>query len=154
PPRQHAPVSPATPDNLAYVIYTSGSTGKPKGVMVAHRNIANTLSNRQEAYPLAASARVLQTTSPSFDPSVWEIFAPLMVGATLVVSLPTAYEGAAPLMQAIVKHRITTLQFPTPWLQVLLDEPNLHECDSVQRVFCGGQVLRPDLQERFFARMP
>jgi long-chain acyl-CoA synthetase len=36
--------TPPSKDNLAVIMYTSGSTGKPKGVMIAHRNVAASLS--------------------------------------------------------------------------------------------------------------
>jgi len=71
-----------TPDDLMTVLYTSGSTGRPKGVMLSHRGYMNRLQWMQKTFPLADGDRVAQKTSCCFDISIWEIFWPLMVGAT------------------------------------------------------------------------
>ena len=80
------PVSGVTPANLAYVMYTSGSTGQPKGVMIPHCALSNHMHWMQATFPLTAADRVVQKTPISFDASVWEIFAPLMVGGRLIVA--------------------------------------------------------------------
>jgi len=68
-------------NNLAYVMYTSGSTGKPKGVMVEHRQVNNCISWMQDKFALQQQAIVINRTDLTFDPSVWEIFWPLYIGA-------------------------------------------------------------------------
>jgi amino acid adenylation domain-containing protein len=70
------------PDDLMTVLYTSGSTGRPKGVMLNHRGYMNRLQWMQKAFQLTRGDRVAQKTSCCFDISIWEIFWPLMVGAT------------------------------------------------------------------------
>ncbi len=71
------------PDDLMTVLYTSGSTGKPKGVMLNHQGYMNRLQWMQKAFQLQPGERVAQKTSCCFDISVWELFWPLMVGATV-----------------------------------------------------------------------
>jgi len=70
-------------DDPMVVLYTSGSTGKPKGVVLAHRGYANRFNWMQELFQLRAAERVAQKTSICFDISVWELFWPLMTGATV-----------------------------------------------------------------------
>jgi amino acid adenylation domain-containing protein len=72
-------------DDLAYVIYTSGSTGKPKGVEVTHRSLTNLLTSVVADLPVKKSDVVLATSTISFDISIFEIFAPLISGAHLVI---------------------------------------------------------------------
>jgi amino acid adenylation domain-containing protein len=144
------PEGGATPDNLAYVIYTSGSTGRPKGVMISHRSIANRLLWMQATYPLTPDDRLLQKTVFNFDASVWEFFVPLMSGATLVMARPGGHQDSAYLEQTIAKQRITTLQVVPSMLEVLLDEAGFAECESLRRVFCGGEALTLRAQERFY----
>ena len=102
--------SGVTPANLAYVIYTSGSTGTPKGVAITHRNSAAFLTWAKHATPEAAGARMLATTSISFDLSVYEIFGTLSWGGTVVLvgsalDLPDRPElrasGAATLLNTV-----------------------------------------------------
>src|SRR6185295_5300103 len=144
------PAGGATPDNLAYVIYTSGSTGRPKGVMISHRSIANRLLWMQATYPLTPDNRLLQKTVFNFDASVWEFFVPLMSGATLVMARPGGHQDSAYLVQTIAEQRITTLQVVPSMLEVLLDEAGFAECESLRRVFCGGEALTLRAQERFY----
>jgi amino acid adenylation domain-containing protein len=77
--------SPVTAEHLAYVIYTSGSTGTPKGVAITHGNAVAFLTWAGQATPAPAGARVLATTSMSFDLSVYEIFGTLSWGGTVVL---------------------------------------------------------------------
>ncbi|CZR63261.1 related to non-ribosomal peptide synthetase [Phialocephala subalpina] len=72
----------ATPGELAYVMYTSGSSGKPKGVAVSHLAVSQSLLAHERHIP--HFKRFLQFAAPSFDVSVFEIFFPLIRGATLV----------------------------------------------------------------------
>ena len=70
-------------DDLMVVLYTSGSTGRPKGVMLNHRGYMNRLVWMQNTFQLKLGDRVAQKTSFCFDISVWELFWPLMTGATI-----------------------------------------------------------------------
>ncbi|HTE51610.1 MAG TPA: amino acid adenylation domain-containing protein [Kofleriaceae bacterium] len=86
------PRSPASllgsraPDGaLAYVIYTSGSTGRPKGVGIERRNLATFLAWVETAFSPDEMSRVLASTSVCFDLSVFEIFATLAMGGTVVL---------------------------------------------------------------------
>jgi amino acid adenylation domain-containing protein len=80
----------------AYVIYTSGSTGRPKGVLIEHRALAALLAWARAEFSAAELARVLASTSLSFDVSVFEIFTPLICGGSIeVVSDLLALPGTA-----------------------------------------------------------
>jgi amino acid adenylation domain-containing protein len=81
------------PSHLAYVIYTSGSTGTPKGVGITHGNAAAFLSWARQATSSEAGARVLASTSITFDLSVYEIFGTLSWGGTVLL-LASALELA------------------------------------------------------------
>ncbi|HYV13038.1 MAG TPA: amino acid adenylation domain-containing protein [Pyrinomonadaceae bacterium] len=143
----------ATPDNLAYVIHTSGSTGRPKGVMIPHGAICNRLLWMQSAYPLGVDDSVLQKTVFNFDASVWELFVPLMTGAKIVLARPDGHQDAAYMAEEITRRGVTTLQLVPSMLRVMLDEPGFSQCRTLKRVFCGGEALPLDLQERFYATL-
>ena len=78
-----APAVATSPDDVMTVLYTSGSTGRPKGVMLTHRGYMNRLTWMQKTFQLRYGDRVAQKTSFCFDISVWELFWPLMTGATI-----------------------------------------------------------------------
>ncbi|MFG6298092.1 AMP-binding protein, partial [Streptomyces rochei] len=67
------------------VIYTSGSTGTPKGVMISHRAALNTVEDVNRRFAVTEHDRVLGIAGLGFDLSVYDLFGPLAVGATLVL---------------------------------------------------------------------
>ena len=149
---QENPISGVTSENLIYIIYTSGSTGKPKGTMNTHRGVANRILWMQDEYQLTTSDRVLQKTPFSFDVSVWEFYWPLIVGARLVVAKPEGHKDANYLVEIITEQEVTTLHFVPSMLQIFLEVP-IESCSSLRQVFCSGEALSIDLQERFFTRL-
>ncbi|MEU4159995.1 amino acid adenylation domain-containing protein [Actinoplanes sp. NPDC026670] len=74
-----------TPDSLAYVLYTSGSTGRPKGVLLTHHNATAMTRWARRRFTAHELSRVLASTSICFDVSVFEFFATLCAGGTVVV---------------------------------------------------------------------
>jgi amino acid adenylation domain-containing protein/non-ribosomal peptide synthase protein (TIGR01720 family) len=151
-PREN-PQSDVNSDNLANLIFTSGSTGVPKASMVTHRGLCNAIVSRVEALSLTETDRLLQTTSFSFDASVWEFFAPLAIGAQLILLRPGGHQQPAYIVSMLDKHQVTIVEMPPSWLQVVLQEPGLDQCDQLKHVICGGQIMTGELQEQFFARL-
>jgi amino acid adenylation domain-containing protein len=144
------PAVPVQPSDLAYVIYTSGSTGKPKGVLNVHQGIVNRLLWMQSEYKLTPADRVLQKTPYSFDVSVWELFWPLMTGATLVMAQAGGHRDPSYLAQLMVREKITTTHFVPSMLRAFLETAALPKHSSLRQVFCSGEALPADLQNRFF----
>ncbi len=87
-PRQKAegaPCSMARSSNLAYLIYTSGSTGRPKGVAIEHGSAVSFLHWARTVFTDEEFAGVLFGTSLNFDLSVFELFATLSWGGTVIL---------------------------------------------------------------------
>ena len=139
--------------NLAYVIYTSGSTGQPKGVMLSHRNLCNHMSWMQATFPLTEKDKVLQKTPFSFDASVWEFYAPLLVGGQLLLAQPGGHADTAYLKELIAQEQVTTVQFVPSLLQILIEQEGLETCHSLKQIFCGGEALPVALQENVLSNL-
>ncbi|KAG0195874.1 hypothetical protein BGX28_000459, partial [Mortierella sp. GBA30] len=95
-------------DDTAYVMYTSGSTGLPKGVMVPHRGIVRLIINNGYA-EISPHDRIAFATNPSFDPSTFDVWAPLLHGARMVIIDHDTYTDAYRLAEALDRHQITAL---------------------------------------------
>jgi amino acid adenylation domain-containing protein len=149
-----APRVDQTGENLAYVIFTSGSTGRPKGAMLPHAGVCNRLLWGQETCGLGPGDRVLQKTPFSFDVSVWELFWPLLAGATLVMARPGGHQDPAYLAAVIEAEAITTLHFVPSMLQAFLAQEDIGPCSSLRRVMLSGEALPEDLRRRFYERLP
>ncbi|OKH59454.1 hypothetical protein NIES2130_09045 [Scytonema sp. HK-05] len=139
--------------NLAYVIYTSGSTGQPKGVMLSHRNLCNHMFWMQATFPLTEKDKVLQKTPFSFDASVWEFYAPLLVGGQLLLAQPGGHADTAYLLKLIAQEQVTTVQFVPSLLQILIEQGGLETCHSLKQIFCGGEALPVALQENVLSNL-
>ncbi|MBZ4419378.1 non-ribosomal peptide synthetase [Myxococcus sp. RHSTA-1-4] len=84
-PSTQPPVA-ALPENISYLIYTSGSTGRPKGVAIPHRAAVAFLSWAHGVFSAEELGGVLAGTSLNFDLSVFEVFAPLSRGGSVIVA--------------------------------------------------------------------
>ncbi|WP_397324916.1 amino acid adenylation domain-containing protein [Pantoea agglomerans] len=139
----------AYPATLAYILFTSGSTGKPKGIGIPTGALANHMAWMQRRFPLTSADRVLQKTPVGFDASVWEFWAPLMAGATLVLPADGVENDAIAMLEVVQRHAITVLQLVPGVLDMLTRLPELTACTSLRRVFVGGEALQASTIERF-----
>ena len=80
------------PDDLIYAIFTSGSTGQPKAASVYHRGFENLLQWYSIELELGPSDRTLIISSPSFDLTQKNFFAPLVTGGTLILDDCQTYD--------------------------------------------------------------
>ncbi|MGP3980107.1 amino acid adenylation domain-containing protein [Streptomyces sp. KR80] len=141
------------PDSAAYLMYTSGSTGRPKGVVVTHRAIVGQLSWTAERFGFGPGERVLHQYSTSFDPSVQEIFAPLLTGATVVIARPDGHRDPAYLAELIRRERVTNVDLvPSLYGALLAEEEAGQWWASLRRAFSGGEALPVPLARRWMER--
>ncbi len=137
------------PASLAYVIYTSGSTGKPKGVAIPHEALAQFLAGSLELGLVRPGDRLLAVTPPSFDIAGLELFAPLMVGGTVVVAGPGEARDAEALATRIAEAKPAVMQAtPASWRMLL---ENGWQPPAGLRVLCGGEAMAGDLAEKLLA---
>ncbi|WP_405147638.1 non-ribosomal peptide synthase/polyketide synthase [Nocardia salmonicida] len=140
--------------DLAYVLFTSGSTGKPKGVAVTHTAIVNRLVWMQDAYRLDAAGTVLQKTPITFDVSVWELFWPLQIGASLVIARPDGHRDPVYLAELITRTGVDVAHFVPSMLAAFLAEPLAADCVSLRQVFASGEALPAVDAQRLRALIP
>lgn len=140
------------PEALAYVLYTSGSTGRPKGVMIPQGALVNHMLWMLESGLVTPDDRALQKTPISFDVALWECFAPLLVGATIVLAEPDAHRDPRRLVDLIEKRGITVVGFVPSMLRYIVDEPKLTRCRTLRCVFAAGEALPLEVARQFAAR--
>ncbi|MGW1175356.1 amino acid adenylation domain-containing protein [Kitasatospora sp. NPDC002543] len=130
-------------DDPAYVMYTSGSTGRPKGVVVEHRNVAALLRWEASVYSAGELRGMLAATSVCFDPSVTQLFLPLLRGGTVILAENLLALPALPARDEV------TMVYGTPSaLAALVGEPLP---PGVRTVRAGGEPLTRALADRIYA---
>jgi len=132
---------------IAYVIFTSGSTGVPKGVMLTHRSVMAFVTWVRSAFDDDELRGVLATTSVCFDLSVFELWATLSCGGTVVLA-PDVLQWweASRNGQAFPVRLINTV--PSA-MATLVERGWLPE--SVSTINLAGEALSPGLVHALYA---
>ncbi|MEU3708482.1 non-ribosomal peptide synthetase [Streptomyces catenulae] len=151
----HDPGVTVPGDALAYVIFTSGSTGRPKGAMIRHEAISERLLwQSREILGFGHDDASLFKAPLSFDISINEIFLPLVCGGKLVVLRPGGERDPHHLLGVIAEQRVTFTYLVSSMLDVLLEiDGDSGRLASLRHVWCGGEVLTPELYERFRTKL-
>jgi len=146
--------SPLCPDHPVYVIYTSGSTKQPQnGVMISYLATVNHLRYMQKTVPLSASDTVLHITSSNLGASVWELFAPLIAGAQLLLASPSTHRDPGAIAQLVAQSGVTVLHTMPSMLPPLLQQPAIEQWHALQRLLCPGEAFTRHLAEQCHKRM-
>lgn len=138
--------SPVQADHLAYTIYTSGSTGRPKGVAISHRSAVALCHWAAHFFPPEAWQGVLAATSISFDLSVFEIFATLRVGGTVILA-----EDALALPTLPARHQVRLVNTVPSVMRALLDNGRLPA--SIHTINLAGEPLKRSLVENIYRQL-
>ncbi|HKG81132.1 MAG TPA: amino acid adenylation domain-containing protein, partial [Pyrinomonadaceae bacterium] len=150
------PAQRLEPNNLAYIIFTSGSTGVPKGAMIEQAGMINHLYAKITALGLLQSDVVAQTASQSFDISIWQLLACLLVGGRVEVITNDAVHDPSLLLNQIQEREITVLEVVPTLLRAVLDQGRLvgRDLAPLRCLITTGEALAPDLARQWTETYP
>ncbi|MET0647985.1 MAG: amino acid adenylation domain-containing protein, partial [Pyrinomonadaceae bacterium] len=134
----------ALAENVAYIIYTSGSTGRPKGVAITHGSAAILIEWTRRLFTPEQLAGVLASTSVCFDLSVFELFATLCCGGSVILA-----ENALALPALPAAADVTLVNTVPSVMAELLRAGSLPE--GVRVVNLAGEPLPLPLAQRVWA---
>lgn len=138
-----SPILKSHGDSLACVIYTSGSTGKPKGALLPHKAFFR-LFNGPNMVQTSHEDCIAQISSATFDLSIYDIWAALGKGSSLVII--DKYTALSPedLENCFKKYQITTALFPTSLFhQLVRAEPSIFK--SLKNVLLCGEAANLEI---------
>ena len=138
-----SPSAPALPDlsSRGYVSFTSGTTGTPKPVITPERPLAHFLDWYVTTFGIHSDDRFALLAGLSHDPLLRDAFAPLVVGAQLVVPDRERVRDPAWLLDWLRREEITVLHL-TPQLASLLPAAgDGQRLESLRLIGLGGDQL-------------
>jgi amino acid adenylation domain-containing protein len=136
--------------DLAYVLFTSGSTGRPKGVMVEHAALAQRMAWLTRTYGVVPQDRSALATQATFDPSLIELYLPLVNGAGVALAPPGRLHPES-VAEFAMRHAVTIMAFVPSTLSGFLDAAAGRPALRLRVACCGGEVLSPELMARYLA---
>lgn len=132
------------PSMIAYMIYTSGSTGQPKGVPIRHSSLLNLLLSIIETLNINNIDRLLSITTYTFDIFYLELFAPLLLGAQVILVDRSVALNAFSLGDMLTKYKPDIMQAtPTSW-HMLIEAGIQLPRDML--VLTGGEAISEQLK--------
>jgi D-alanine--poly(phosphoribitol) ligase subunit 1 len=130
-----------TGDAPSYVMYTSGSTGFPKGALMTHENVLHLISWSMDYFAFSPEDRLTHVNPLYFDNSVFDFYAALFSGATLVPLGSHLVQRPRDLLAAVDEQGCTSW-FSVPSLLIYLATMRVLTRDclrSVRRIIFGGE---------------
>ncbi len=132
---------PMTSDHIIYMIFTSGSTGKPKGVRTMHYNVAALLCNTNHMR-VSEDDVFLKVNNFAFDISTWEIWSPLIYGASMIGIPEKIKLNPQEFASFVYEHGITMAYLPTALFHsISLEVPSAFK--KMKLLVVGGEPLDP-----------
>lgn len=143
-------------ERLAYIYFTSGSTGQPKGAMCEHLGMLNHLRAKIDDLRLGADDVVVQSAQASFDISLWQVLAPLLVGGSALVVDRETTTDVDRFLAELVDHGATVLQVVPSYLEILLHhlESRPRDLGRLRWLSVTGEAVPRALVARWLDRYP
>ncbi len=155
-PAGSAPRAEAGADDVAYILYTSGSTGEPKGVTLTHRNALAFVDWAVERFAVGPQDRLSSHAPLHFDLSIFDLYAAVTAGATLVLVPAQASVFPSQLARFIAESQISVWYSVPSILTMLALRGGLAETSlpHLRTVLFAGEVFPTKHLRRLMGLLP
>ncbi|UOQ69993.1 acyl-CoA synthetase [Hymenobacter cellulosilyticus] len=140
--------APTRADDPLFLFFTSGTTGQPK--IVTHTHFSYPVGHLSTAAWIGVRASDIHCniSQAGWAKFAWSsFFAPLSVGATLLVYRQTGKFAAPPLLRTLEQQGVTTFCAPPTVLRLLILEDLTQYRFSFRECVSAGEPLNPEVIE-------
>ena len=142
--------------DLAYIMYTSESTGNPKRVIISQTNLKNHIDWLIETFNFS-NKDVFSWNSPvAFDFSVPCMLAPLIVGATIIISSESDIFAIERYCQQLITHQVSFVKWTPSYFRLLIEYARNNQLDlsSFRYLMVAGEPFLTTLAQNWFEIFP
>ncbi|EJB8479090.1 acinetobactin non-ribosomal peptide synthetase subunit BasA [Acinetobacter baumannii] len=138
----------------AYYLYTSGSTGTPKCVVLNNQATENTLQQTISEWKITADDVIMAVTPFHHDMSVFDVFASMAVGATLVVPSFEQSKNAVVWADLVDRCKVTIWSSVPAIVDMLFSVAQKEQLQSLRLIAQGGDYIKPSLIAKLRQQLP
>ncbi|QRP67000.1 AMP-binding protein [Acinetobacter pittii] len=138
----------------AYYLYTSGSTGTPKCVVLNNQATENTLQQTISEWKITADDVIMAVTPFHHDMSVFDVFASMAVGATLVVPSFEQSKNAVVWANLVDRCKVTIWSSVPAIVDMLFSVAQKEQLQSLRLIAQGGDYIKPSLIAKLREQLP
>ncbi|MDX8161356.1 AMP-binding protein [Acinetobacter pittii] len=138
----------------AYYLYTSGSTGTPKCVVLNNQATENTLQQTISEWGITADDVIMAVTPFHHDMSVFDVFASMAVGATLVVPSFEQSKNAVVWADLVDRYKVTLWSSVPAIVDMLFSVAQKEQLQSLRLIAQGGDYIKPSLIAKLREQLP
>ncbi len=138
----------------AYYLYTSGSTGTPKCVVLNNQATENTLQQTISEWRITADDVIMAVTPFHHDMSVFDVFASMAVGATLVVPSFEQSKNAVVWANLVDRYKVTLWSSVPAIVDMLFSVAQKEQLQSLRLIAQGGDYIKPSLISKLREQLP
>jgi acetyl-CoA synthetase len=135
-------------DDRLLLYFTSGTTAKPKMVLHTHQSYPMGHLSTMFFAGIQPGDRHWNISSPGWAKHAWSsVFAPWNAEATIFIYNYARFQ-ASRVLEALVRHRVTTLCAPPTVWRMLVQEPLGEYRVSLREALSAGEPLNPEVIEQ------
>ncbi|RZH27445.1 peptide synthetase [Acinetobacter pittii] len=138
----------------AYYLYTSGSTGTPKCVVLNNQATENTLQQTISEWKITADDVIMAVTPFHHDMSVFDVFASMAVGATLVMPSFEQSKNAVVWANLVDRYKVTLWSSVPAIVDMLFSVAQKEQLQSLRLIAQGGDYIKPSLISKLREQLP
>lgn len=138
----------------AYYLYTSGSTGVPKCVVLNRQATSNVIHETVKRWDLKNDDVFIAITPCHHDMSIFDIFAPFSLGATLVVPTKEQFKDAEAWAKLVTMSRVSIWVSVPAVVEMLFMVAGREDIKSLRIIAQGGDYINPSIVSELQRTLP